>query len=83
MKKVKRLVASGGKYTAADGSEKTRWIPVGTMFKRDDGNLAIKIDAVPVGEFNGWVSLFDFDDERKSAPAPAPKPAPVDDDLPF
>ena len=84
MKKVKRLVGSAGTYTV-DGQEKTRWFPMGTLYKKDNGDLVIKLDGVPLGpDFNGWVNLFDFDDEAKSAPAPKPAPAAsVDDDLPF
>ena len=84
MKKVKRLVGSAGTYTV-DGQEKTRWFPMGTLFKKDDGNLVIKLDGVPVGpDFSGWVQLFDFDDDAKPAAAPKPAPTPAaDDDLPF
>ena len=83
MKKVKRLVGGAGTYTV-DGQEKTRWFPMGTLFKKDDGNLVIKLDGVPLGtDFNGWVNLFDFDDDgAKQAPAPKPA-ASVDEDLPF
>ena len=36
---------------------------MGTLFKKDDGNLVIKLDGIPLGtDFNGWVNL-DFDDE--------------------
>lgn len=85
MKKVKRLVASGGKYVV-DGVEKTRWVPVGTMFKREDGNFSIKLDSIPVGsDFNGWISLFDFEEERRPTPPPVSQPVQsvTDDDLPF
>ena len=83
MKKVKRLVGGAGTYTV-DGQEKTRWFPMGTLFKKDSGDLVIKLDGIPLGtDFNGWVNLFDFDDDG-AKPAPAPKPAAsADEDLPF
>ena len=84
MKQFKKVVASNGKYTDANGNEKNRYITVGKAFLRDDKSVTIKIDAMPVGpDFNGWLNLYDLDEDRQ-APAAAPAPAPkADDDLPF
>ncbi len=85
MKPVKKLVATVGKYTDQSGQEKNRYQRMGTMFKRDDGTFALKIEAVPV-EFNGWVNFYDLDPPKEQQPPPAPV-APVqempDDDIPF
>ena len=84
MKQFKKVVASNGKYTDANGNEKNRYITVGRAFLRDDKSVCIKIDAMPVGpEFNGWLNLYDLDEDRQQAPAPAPAPAAEDTDLPF
>ena len=86
MKQFKKVVASNGKYTDANGNEKNRYITVGRAFIRDDKSVCIKLDSVPVGgDFNGWLNLYDLDEDRQ-APAAAPAPAPaakVDEDLPF
>ena len=59
MKKTGDLMAANGSYTNAEGEEKTRWIKVGALFQRDDGRMSIKLEALPVGEFNGWLSVFE------------------------
>jgi len=88
MKQFKKVVATVGKYTDANGQEKNRYVTVGRAFIRDDKSVSIKVDSMPVGpEFSGWLNLYDLDEDRQGqAPAraaPAPAPAPVDDDLPF
>ena len=88
MKQFKKVVATVGKYTDANGQEKNRYVTVGRAFIRDDKSVSIKVDSMPVGpELSGWLNLYDLDEDRQGqAPAraaPAPAPAPVDDDLPF
>lgn len=41
------------------GKEKGVWVQVGTLFSSPHGsNLTIKLDTVPVAEWNGWLSVF-------------------------
>jgi hypothetical protein len=80
MKRIKRLVAPNGTYTK-DGQEKTSWLTIGHILS-DGQKSKIKLDSMPVGEFDGWVQIFDIDEERAPAAAPAPA-AKADDDLPF
>ena len=89
MKQFKKVVATVGKYTDANGQEKNRYVTVGRAFIRDDKSVSIKVDSMPVGpEFNGWLNLYDLDEDRqgqapaRAAPAPAPA-ADIDSDLPF
>ena len=85
MKQFKKVVATVGKYTDANGQEKNRYVTVGKAFIRDDKSVSIKVDAMPVGpEFSGWLNLYDLDEDRQVAVVSAPKP-PVDAgaDLPF
>ena len=85
MKQWKKVVASNGKYTDAQGNEKNRYFTVGRAFIRDDKSITVKIDAMPVGnEFSGWLNFYDLDEDRQQKPAAQPVPAPADDtDLPF
>ena len=88
MKQFKKVVATVGKYTDANGQEKNRYVTVGRAFIRDDKSVSIKVDSMPVGpEFSGWLNLYDLDEDRQGqAPAraaPAPAPAAEDTELPF
>lgn len=95
MKAVKNLVVVTGEWTNAAGETKKRYMSIGKLFKRDDGNFAIKLDSIPLGApgWTGWVSMFDIDEKTETAAAPsqqgsavAAAPAKVqmnDDDLPF
>lgn len=87
MKQFKKVVATVGKYTDANGQEKNRYVTVGRAFIREDKSVSIKVDSMPVGpEFSGWLNLYDLDEDRQGqAPArAAPAPAPADDtELPF
>jgi hypothetical protein len=84
MKQFKKVVASNGKYTDANGNEKNRYITVGKAFLRDDKSVTIKIDSMPVGgEWNGWLNLYDLDEDRQQKPAAQAAPVTGDSDLPF
>ena len=93
MKRLKKLTAVTGKYTNKDGQEKNQYVNCGTLFQRDDGSYCIKLDALPLGDFNGWISCYDFDEDRKqnnqqgmAQAKAAAEPAPVtfeDDGIPF
>lgn len=86
MKQFKKVVATVGKYTDANGQEKNRYVTVGKAFIRDDKSVSIKVDAMPVGpEFSGWLNLYDLDEDRQAVASTAPKQAApsADTDLPF
>ena len=61
MSKIFDLVGSNGTYTDNQGQEKTRWIKCGAVFKSDQGNVSVKLEAVPTyrnenGEL--WLNCF-------------------------
>ena len=85
MKRVKRIVATVGKYTDnRTGQEKSRYHTLGTVLERPDGSQCIKLDSIPINaDWDGWASLYDIDESRDQDRG-APKPPPVDDDdIPF
>ena len=87
MRRIRRAVATGGEYVAKDNSTKKRYYNVGTLFKRDDDTLTLKLDQMPIDpEFNGWINFYEIDekDSKPAAAKPAPAPEPeFDDDIPF
>jgi hypothetical protein len=65
MTPFKKAVVKTGTYTDRDGNEKARYLNVGVLFKYEDGGLALKLEAMPVGDgWNGFVSFFDMDDKK-------------------
>lgn len=80
MKRIKRLVVPNGQYQK-DGQEKTSWLNIGHILS-DGQKTKIKFDCLPVGEFDGWVQVFDVEEQGAAKAAPAAAPA-ADEDLPF
>ena len=80
MKRIKKLSVPNGTYQK-DGQEKTSWLNIGHILS-DGQKTKIKLDSMPVGEFDGWVQVFDVDEDRAPAAAPAPK-VDAGNDLPF
>lgn len=63
-------MATVGKYNDRDGNEKRRYLNVGAVFENDQGQLSLKIEAVPVGQdWNGWVSFYAPKDAKGDKPA--------------
>ena len=85
MAKIKDVVARGGEYQDRQGNTKVRWINVGSMFKNNEGKVSIKIDAMPVGEWDGWLNLFDPKPRNQTAEKPSKPPQDdgFDDEIPF
>lgn len=77
-------VATIGKYTAADGTEKKRYQNVGKLFTDSDGRISLKLDVVPCGPgWNGWLSFYPVKDRSEGhhdKPAPSTSAEPVHDD---
>lgn len=93
MKKTHDAVYAGEKYSDRDGNEKTRYVNVGALLQRDDGSMALKLEAVPVG-FNGWINFYEpkpkDGEQRQERQRPARTAAAAlagddfaDDDIPF
>ena len=60
MKKKYDAVATVGKYTAKDGTEKKRYLTIGAVFEGEGGKLSLKLDGVPVSpDWSGWISFYE------------------------
>ena len=81
MKAIKKAVVKTGEYTANDGTTKGRYTNVGKLFKREDGSVCLKLDAIPLGVADVWVNFYELD--KKQEPAPAPPAPDLDDAVPF
>jgi hypothetical protein len=51
-------------YIDKEGKEKGVWVTVGTLFSSPHGShMSIKMDSIPVGEWNGWLSVYKRDEQ--------------------
>ena len=57
MKKVYDLLYKRGEHNG-----KAQWEKVGVMIEKEDGKKSVKIDLVPVGNWDGWLVVS----ERKA-----------------
>jgi regulator of RNase E activity RraB len=68
---------SNGTYTDKSGKEKTSWLTIGKVIEKQNGNLVLKLDSIPVA-FDGWVQFFDPPTENEKQEQPK-----LDEDFPF
>lgn len=67
------VVATVGEYTDREtGQKKKRYHTCGKCFTDEEGRQSLKIDAMPVAGWSGWLSLYPIE---KQQPRPAPRPA--------
>ena len=81
-------VCHGREYEKG-GETKTAWNRIGVLVA-DGEKIAIRLDAVPAGAWDGWLKVFPREEKEKPAPAPAAPPSKakpafgdMDDDIPF
>jgi len=90
------VVATIGEYTDREGNTKKRFQKCGAAFTNEDGQISIKLDAVPCSpDWSGWLSLYEkkeYEQPRQPQNRPLAEPArqqPVtsssadQDDIPF
>jgi len=44
--------------------EKTQWIKVGVLLEKD-GKIRIKLDSIPIGNWDGWLNVFEKEKKEK------------------
>jgi len=88
-KKIYDVVAITGEYTNAQGETKKRYLNCGAVFQTDKG-MSLKLEGLPVGEWNGWLSLYEPRQQSNQRPQQQQSRSndpfgggPVDDDIPF
>ena len=65
------IVATIGEYTDKEGNTKKRYQKCGAAFTNDEGQISIKLDAVPITpDWSGWLSLY----PKKEYDAPQRQP---------
>ena len=95
MKRIKRMRARTEKYKDRNtGQEKQGYITCGYLLEKDDGDLVVKLDSIPVG-FDGWLFAGDLESKQalqNSGMQAQPRPqnqqqqqqqGEFDDDIPF
>lgn len=81
MKRTHTLKVAGGTYEK-DGQEKTRWLTIGGLLT-DGEKTKIKLDTIPVGEFDGWVQCFPVEENPSYGAPQSNAGQPFDDDIGF
>lgn len=77
-RKVYDVSAVTGTYRdPRTGEDKNVWKRIGAVFENEKG-LSIKLDTIPVGEWNGWATLFPPKPQEGSSPRPGPRTGAVD-----
>jgi hypothetical protein len=58
-KKAYDAVATVGEYTDREGNKKKRYMNVGTVFQNDEGQLSMKLDAIPISkDWSGFINFY-------------------------
>jgi hypothetical protein len=77
------LIGTIKAHLPIDGRQEAKYVPIGVLFKDDDGNYALKIDAIPVEKrWNGWANVF-LSGYKAKEKIEKPVPDNLDDDIPF
>jgi len=71
MKAIKRLMAKSGTYKDREtGQDKNSYTRCGVLMKNEQGEVSIKLEALPVN-FDGWLNCWDLESSQaKQAAAP-------------
>lgn len=88
MKKRYDAVVVTGKYIDGSGKEKNRYLTVGAVLENEHGHLSLKLEAIPVVGFTGWINFY-APKEKGEGTAASAKPAAAagkedfNDEIPF
>lgn len=89
MKRVYDAVVVVGEYEdRKTGQTKKQYRTVGAVLQNDEGRLSLKLEMVPLVNFNGWINFYESR-EKEQKPShqttgePRVEQNPFDDDIPF
>ncbi len=71
-----------GRDYEASGKQKTQWQRVGVLVI-DGEKISLRLDAIPAGEWDGWLKVFPKDDGRPGERQAAGGGSDFEDDIPF
>jgi hypothetical protein len=46
-------------------TQKTQWIRLGVLLEKEDGKMRIKLDAIPTGNWDGWLNVFERQEKKE------------------
>jgi len=46
-------------------TQKTQWIRVGVLIEKEDGKMRIKLDSIPIGNWDGWLNVFERQEKKE------------------
>jgi len=75
MRIIKTAYTKTGEYIDGSGTTKSRYFSIGKLFRRDDGSISLKIDAIPTGGWDGWINFSDPRPHEAQEAAPAARTA--------
>jgi hypothetical protein len=85
VKKIYDAVITTGEYTDSQGNKKKRFLTVGAVFEGDKGP-SMKLEALPVAGFNGWINFYaprERAEQKPAQPQSAGDEPAFNDDIPF
>jgi hypothetical protein len=86
MKKVYDAVVVVGEYEdRQSGKTKKQYRTVGAVLQNDDGRLSLKLETIPVVNFNGWINFYEprQREQKPTGPQIVDDGAPFNDDVPW
>ena len=73
-----------GTYQDQQGQEKARFAKIGSWFENEQGQLSVKLEALPLPDPKGevWLKLFTKKDDQQQAPAQQQQQRPAQQQAP-
>lgn len=86
MKKIYDAVVTVGEYEDRQtGKTKKQYRTVGAVLQNDDGRLSLKLETIPVVNFNGWINFYEprQKDQKPQQQQTASDDGGFSDEIPF